>query len=293
MTEWKEVSRSRMFGGWQVRYEHQSKVLGCKMAVSVSLPPAAEEWEMKKRGRRPPVVYYLSGLTCNDQNFVTKAGAQRTAARLGIALVAMDTSPRDVGVPEAEVDWDFGYGAGFYLDASQPPFAAHFRMESYLMRELPALLALAFPGVLDLSRASICGHSMGGHGALTLALRHPGAFRSASAFAPICHPSACPWGVKAFTGYLGADNRAAWEAHDATLLVAGYKGPDLHLLVDQGADDKFLRDGQLLPDAFRAACDAAGMALQYREHAGYDHSYFFVASFIDDHLEHHGKFLLQ
>lgn len=223
---------------------------------------------------------------------MVKAGAQQQAAELGLALIAPDTSPRGAGVPGEADAWDFGVGAGFYLDATQAPWAAHWRMESYLMHELLPLLAEHLP--IDGARLGIFGHSMGGHGALTLALRHPGRFKTLSAFAPIVNPVNCPWGQKAFTGYLGAD-RTAWGEHDATVLmqnqpVAPYPAG---ILIDQGLADKFLHEKQLLPEAFEAACASIGQPLTLRRQPGYDHGYYFIQSFIADHLRHHAALLMR
>jgi S-formylglutathione hydrolase len=250
------------------------------MRFGVFVPPQAKAGPV-------PVLFWLAGLTCTEETFAIKAGAQRTAAALGLMLVTPDTSPRSTGVKGAEDAWDFGSGAGFYLDATQAPWAHHWRMESYVTGELPALLAQRFPA--QQGAMGVFGHSMGGHGALTLALRHPGLYRSVSAFAPIAAPMRCPWGVKAFTGYLGAD-RSGWAAHDATALIeSGARCPPL--LIDQGEADKFLAE-QLLPHRFEAACRDAGQPLTLRRHAGYDHGYFFVASFVEDHLRHHAAALL-
>ena len=236
-----------------------------------------------------PVLFFLAGLTCNEETFATKAGAQRVAAELGLMLVTPDTSPRGTGVEGADAAWDFGTGAGFYLDATQAPWAHHWRMESYITGELPALLAQHF--AVREGDFGIFGHSMGGHGALTLALRHPGLFRSCSAFAPIAAATQCPWGVKAFGGYLGTSDqdRKAWAAHDATELVkSGHRAPPL--LIDQGEADNFLVE-QLHPHLFEAACRAAGQPLTLRRHAGYDHGYFFIASFVEEHLRFHAAAL--
>ncbi|MDA0236035.1 MAG: S-formylglutathione hydrolase, partial [Proteobacteria bacterium] len=233
-----------------------------------------------------PVLYWLSGLTCTDENFMQKAGAQRLAAELGIAIVAPDTSPRGTGVPgDPDGAWDFGLGAGFYVNATEEPWSRHYRMYDYVVTELPALVEANFP-VSD-ARA-ISGHSMGGHGALVCALKNPGRYRSVSAFAPIANPSACPWGEKAFSRYLGAE-RARWLEWDACALIAG-ASERLPLLVDQGEADGFLAE-QLRPEALRAACAAAGHPLTLRLQAGYDHSYYFIASFIDEHLRHHAAAL--
>jgi S-formylglutathione hydrolase len=272
------------FGGEQRFYQHDASEIGLPMKFSVFLPPQAQQGPV-------PAVLYLAGLTCNEETFMVKAGAQRVAAELGLALIAPDTSPRGPqaeSLPGAIASWDFGVGAGFYLDATQAPWQTHWRMESYLMQELLPLLAEHLP--IDGDRLGIFGHSMGGHGALTLALRHPGRFKTLSAFAPIAHPTHCPWGEKAFTGYLGSD-RAAWGEHDATVLmenqpVAPYPSG---ILVDQGLADKFLLENQLLPEAFETACAAIGQPLTLRRQAGYDHGYYFVQSFMTDHLRHHAE----
>ncbi len=279
------ISEHACFGGVQGYYKHSSTVIGLPMRFGVYRPPQA----CGPAAKPVPVLVYLAGLTCNEETFAIKAGAQRVAAELGLMLVTPDTSPRGTGIAEADAAWDFGTAAGFYLDATQAPWAHQWRMESYITGELPAVLAQHFPVEhRDGLHMGVFGHSMGGHGALTLALRHPGLFRSCSAFAPIAAPMQCPWGVKAFTGYLGED-RSAWAAHDATALVqAGRKAPPL--LVDQGEADKFLAE-QLHPHLFEAACREAGQALTLRRHAGYDHGCFFIASFVEDHLRHHAKHL--
>jgi S-formylglutathione hydrolase len=269
------LSRHGCHGGTQSFWQHESAAVGLPMRFGVFVPPQAAQG-------RVPVLLYLAGLTCNEETFAIKAGAQAVAARLGLMLVSPDTSPRGVAIPGADADWDFGIAAGFYLDATQEPWRRHWRMESWIVDELPQLLAAHFPA--DGERLGVCGHSMGGHGALTLALRHPGRFRTVSALAPIANPAQVPWGIKAFTGYLGED-RAAWRQHDAVeLLRAGGRLPPL--LVDQGLDDKFLAD-QLHPDALEAACRETGQPLTLRRHAGYDHGYFFVSTFIGEHLHHH------
>ncbi|MDM0087453.1 MULTISPECIES: S-formylglutathione hydrolase [unclassified Variovorax] len=274
----KTLSEHACFGGTQRFHEHASREIGLPMRFSVFLPPQAADGPV-------PALVYLAGLTCNEETFMVKAGAQRLAAELGLALVAPDTSPRGANAPGEAEAWDFGVGAGFYLDATQAPWATHWRMESYLIGELLPLLGAQCG--LDLQRVGLSGHSMGGHGALTLALRHPGLFRSLSAFAPICAPTRCPWGEKAFTGYLGAD-RSAWLEHDATVLmdnqpVAPYPAG---ILIDQGLADKFLAE-QLHPQLFEAACEHIGQPLTLRRHAGYDHGYYFIQSFMADHLRHH------
>jgi len=274
------LSEHACFGGMQGFYRHASSEIGLPMRFGVYLPPQAIA------GTRVPAMVWLAGLTCSEETFATKAGAQRAAAELGVMLVTPDTSPRDTGVAGADAHWDFGNGAGFYLDATQAPWAERWRMESYVTRELPELLAAHFPWRHD--RLGLFGHSMGGHGALTLALRHPGLFRSVSAFAPVAAPMQSPWGVKAFTNYLG-DDRAAWAAHDATELVkSGARAPAL--LVDQGLADKFLAE-QLHIDHFETACRQAGQSLTVRRHQGYDHGYFFIASFVEDHLRFHADAL--
>jgi S-formylglutathione hydrolase len=279
---------NRCFGGLHRRYRIASAELRGDTVVAVFLPPQA------LAGARVPALYWLSGLTCSDENFMQKAGAQRLAAELGLALVAPDTSPRGEEVPtDPAGGWDFGHGAGFYVDATEPPWSRHYRMHSYVSAELPALVEAELP-ISD--RRGISGHSMGGHGALVCAMRHPGLYRSVSAFAPIANPSRCPWGRKAFGHLLGADPEG-WQAWDASALLAagqGPVGPDgqlLPLLVDQGTADGF-RESQLRPEVLESAAAACGHPLQLRQQEGYDHSYFFVASFIDDHLRHHAAALL-
>lgn len=270
------------FGGEQRFYQHASQVIGLPMRFALYLPPQAQQGPV-------PMVVYLAGLTCTEETFPTKAGAQRIAAELGIALLAPDTSPRGANVAGEADYWDFGAGAGFYLDATQAPWARHWRMESYLMTELLPLLGQS--GVADTTRLGLMGHSMGGHGALTLAFRHPGRFASLSALAPICAPTQCPWGEKAFTGYLGED-RTAWAAHDATALVRQRHAAGLAplypkgILVDQGLADKFLAN-QLHPHLLEAACADAGQPLTLRRHDGYDHGYYFISTFIEEHLRFH------
>jgi len=277
------LSEHACFGGVQRFYQHDSEAIGLPMRFAVYLPPGAASAH-DAQTRRLPVLFYLAGLTCNEETFMIKAGAQRMAAQLGMILVAPDTSPRGANVPGEGDAWDFGVGAGFYLDATQEPWARHYRMHSYIL-ELRALVAGLLPA--DPERVGIFGHSMGGHGALTLALRHPDLFRSVSAFAPIAAPSRCPWGRKAFGGYLGPDE-STWRGHDATQLVqdAGRAVFPKGILVDQGLADKFLAD-QLYPEAFEEACAAAGQPLELRRHAGYDHGYYFISTFVDDHLRFH------
>ena len=271
------VQEQKCFGGRQVRYKHQSAVLNCDMQFSVFLPPQAAE-------RKVPALYWLSGLTCSDENFSVKAGAQRVAAELGIALIIPDTSPRGDGVAD-DPAYDLGQGAGFYVNATQAPWAQHYQMYDYILTELPTLLEAQLP--LSDQRA-ISGHSMGGHGALVLALRNPQRFTSVSAFAPIANPLNCPWGQKAFTAYLGED-RTTWEDYDASLLLAQYRG-DLPMLVDQGDADNFLSE-QLKPQTLYTAGMQAKANLLLRMQPGYDHSYYFIASFIEEHLRFHAGYL--
>jgi len=274
------LSRQRSFDGWHTRYRHRADTLNCDMQFAVYLPPQAE------RQQNLPVLYWLSGLTCTDENFMQKAGAHRLAAELGLILVAPDTSPRGPNVPDdPQGAYDLGLGAGFYVNATQAPWAQHYRMYDYVVHELPALIEAQFP-VSD--RRGIAGHSMGGHGALICTLKNPGRYRSVSAFAPICHPSACPWGEKAFTHYLGPE-RDAWRQWDACLLLPDAQ-EQLPMLIDQGEADEFLSQ-QLNPQALADAARACGYPLQLRMQPGYDHSYYFIASFIDDHLRHHAAAL--
>lgn len=282
-TPLRTLSEHRCFGGKQSFYEHPSSEIGLPMRFSVFLPPQAEHGPV-------PALIYLAGLTCNEETFMAKAGAQRLAAELGLALITPDTSPRGAAVESIEgasASWDFGIGAGFYLDATAAPWQTHWRMESYITAELLPVVTDAF--AIDPVRIGIFGHSMGGHGALTLALRHPTLFKSVSAFAPICAPSQCPWGQKAFTAYLGNDEHS-WHQHDAAALmnaapVAPYPGG---ILIDQGMADKFLAE-QLHPERFESACAQAGQPLTLRRHARYDHGYYFVQSFMADHLRHHAR----
>ena len=274
------VSRNKCFGGIQGVYNHESRETACIMRFGVFLPPQAEAHPV-------PVLYWLSGLTCTEENFIVKAGAQRVAAELGLAIIAPDTSPRGLKIPGEADNYDFGVGAGFYVDATQAPWSRGYRMYSYVAKELPELIESNFS--VDPARAGIFGHSMGGHGALTVALKNPDAYKSVSAFAPISSPMRCPWGEKALTGYLGAD-RALWRDYDATALIEsrGWKGPAL--LIDQGANDQFL-ESQLKPELLKEACGRAGVPLDLRLQAGYDHSYFFIASFIEDQLRFHARHL--
>lgn len=272
------LSEHNCFGGNVGFFQHQSTEIGLPMRFSVFLPS-------KARAKVVPALVYLAGLTCDEQTFMTKAGAQRVAEELGIALVAPDTSPRGANVPGETDAWDFGVAAGFYLDATQPAWKEHYRMESWLMTELLPLLASSFP--IDEKRVGVFGHSMGGHGALTLALRHPGRFKTVSAFAPICAPTQCPWGKKAFTGYLGSDAED-WASHDASLLMREQRevAYPMGILIDQGLNDKFL-DLELLPHRFEAACLAVGQPLVLRRHEGHDHGYYFISTFMEEHLRFH------
>ncbi|KAK9837128.1 hypothetical protein WJX81_004933 [Elliptochloris bilobata] len=276
----KEVKSAKCFGGKNVRYELKSKELGCTTTFTVYYPPAAQSGKV-------PIIYFLAGLTCDDENFINKAGAQRTAAALGVALVCPDTSPRGLDVPGESESWDFGVGAGFYLNATQERWR-NWRMYAYITEELPA--ALRSLPLLDVDTASVMGHSMGGHGALVLGLRNPARYRSISAFSPIAHPCAVPWGHKAFGGYLG-DDRAAWKQYDATELAGEYSGPKRDILIDVGTTDPYL-ENQLKPDDFsEAAAGSKALEVQLRKQDGYDHSYAFISTFVDDHLRHHAKAL--
>ncbi|MDT8439926.1 MAG: S-formylglutathione hydrolase [Wenzhouxiangellaceae bacterium] len=279
MTELQTRSLHRCFGGRQGFYSHDSEACNGPMNFAVFVPP-------HQPGARLPVVYYLSGLTCTEEVFVIKAGAQRIAAELGLVLVSPDTSPRHTGIKDATGDWEFGEGAGFYLDATQAPYRENFRMYSYITRDLPEAIAEHFP--VDTTRAGIMGHSMGGHGALTIGLRNRARYASISAFAPIVAPTEVPWGQKAFPRYLGED-REHWQDYDACALVARQQTNGT-ILVDQGLGDDFL-ETQLQPERFEQACAAAGQALELRRHPGYDHGYFFIQSFIEDHLRHHAAAL--
>jgi len=274
-----KISEQLCFGGKQVRFSHHSAVLNCQMQFSVFLPPQAETANV-------PALYWLSGLTCTDENFSSKAGAQRVAAELGLALIMPDTSPRGEGVPDdANGAYDFGLGAGFYVNATVAPFAKHYQMYDYIVSELPALLEAELP--LSNKRA-ISGHSMGGHGALVIGLRNSTRFSSISAFSPICNPINCAWGIKALTGYLGED-KTHWQQYDASVLLAT-KGSTLPIFVDQGLADNFY-PAQLQTEALIKAAHDAGVAAEIRLQPGYDHSYYFIASFIDEHLRFHAKHL--
>lgn len=274
------ISQNKSFGGTQGVYRHESAITGCAMRFGVYMPPAAEQGPV-------PVLFWLSGLTCTEENFIVKAGAQRVAAELGIAIVTPDTSPRGLNYSGEADSYDFGVGAGFYVDAVKAPWVKGYRMRSYIVEELFQLVTGGFS--VERTRAGIFGHSMGGHGALTIGLKHPDQFKTISAFAPIVSPTRCPWGEKALAGYLGND-RATWGDYDATLLVKkhGWSGPAL--LVDQGTADQFLEE-QLKPELLVTACAEAKVPLNLRMQQGYDHSYFFISTFMEDHLRHHAAHL--
>ena len=277
------VEEHACFDGVQRIYRHESKTIGLPMRFSVYLPPQA-------KAGRVPALFYLAGLTCTEETFPIKAGAQRHAAQHGLALIAPDTSPRGAGVPGETDAWDFGAGAGVYVDATREPWSKHYRMYSYVRDELRDAVSANLP--VNGERVGIFGHSMGGHGALMLALRNPDVYRSVSAFAPIAAPTRCPWGEKAFSGYLGND-REAWKQYDASELVGrATRRFDEGILIDQGLADQFLPN-QLNPDLFEAACRAAGQPLTLRRHAGYDHGYFFIQTFVGDHIAHHARVLGQ
>lgn len=271
------IGRHASFGGWQEVWRHDSEALACAMRFGVYLPPQV-------RTRRCPVLYWLSGLTCTEQNFITKAGAQRYAAEHGLIVVAPDTSPRGAEVADDEA-YDLGQGAGFYVNASERPWSAHYRMYDYVVEELPHLIEAHFPAT---EARGVSGHSMGGHGALIVALKNPERYRSVSALAPIAAPSRTPWGEKAFDAYLGPA-RDAWRAWDACALI-GDGARTAPILVDQGGDDEFA-DAQLTPELLREACESAGQPLELRLQPGYDHSYYFVATFIGEHIAHHARAL--
>lgn len=274
------------FGGTLLKLTHQSSTTGTPMNLNLYLPPAAAH-----KGQKVPLLIYLSGLTCTPDNCTEKGFFQHGASRHGLAVLYPDTSPRGLGLPGEADSYDFGEAASFYIDATRAPFEKNYRMESYLTSELPEALFGAFGDRLDRDRVSITGHSMGGHGALTLYLKHPGMYKSVSAFAPISNPINCPWGQKAFAGYLGEDNKDEWKKHDATELVKGWKGP-LNMLVDVGTGDNFYKQKQLLPENLAQAVKEAGLdGFEMRFQEGYDHSYFFMSSFSDEHVAHAAKFL--
>jgi len=281
MSTLKELSTVKTFGGWVKRYSHLSTTVQTEMKFYVFLPPQVNN-------APAPVLYYLSGLECSDENFIVKGGAFEWAAKYGIILVSADTSPRGAGV-EGETDsWDFGVGAGFYVDATEPKWAKNYRMYSYITNELPNLINSNFPTIPE--KKSIFGHSMGGHGALICALKNPGTFKSVSAFAPISHPSVVPWGRKAFSGYLGSDE-SKWKEYDATELVGKYHGEKLDILIDQGTGDRFHNE-QLKPEDFEVAAKSnSHVSVTLRLQQDYNHSYFFVSTFMQDHIAHHAKYL--
>ena len=272
-----QFGASKNFGGWTKMFSHPSESCGGEMKFSVFLPPQAESGNV-------PVLYWLSGLTCNHENFITKAGAQQYAAQSGIMLVAPDTSPRGAGVQGEDDDYDLGSGAGFYINATEDKWAANYRMEDYIIHELPKIIGVNFPVVKG--KESIFGHSMGGHGALTLALKNPGRFCSVSAFSPICAPSQCQWGEKVFTNYLG-ENRESWKKHDANELIQN-STLEIPLLIDQGGDDPFL-EKELNFELFCNTCEKRNQKLTARLQSGYDHSYYFIATFMEDHIQHHAR----
>lgn len=280
MSQITEIAANKSFGGWHKRFKHYSSTLSCEMIFAVYLPPQAET-------QKVPVLWWLSGLTCTDENFMQKAGAQRIAAELGIAIICPDTSPRGLDLPGEHDSYDFAYGAGFYVNATQAPWKTNYQMYDYVTQELPALVMANLP--LN-GHESISGHSMGGHGALVLALRQPDRYASVSAFAPITNPSNCPWGEKAFSGYLGTQ-RGTWAQYDACKLISTRQSRQ-ELFVDQGEADSFIAE-QLKPEQLLAVCKEVEHPLIYRSHAGYDHSYFFIASFIEEHLRYHATHLFR
>ena len=273
-------SEYRCFDGTVAYYSHQSSTCNCEMNFAVYLPPQIESSTV-------PILYYLSGLTCTEENFITKAGALQYAAELGIMLVAPDTSPRNTGIPGENDAWDLGSGAGFYVDATESPWQKHYQMYSYVTQELPNLIDRNFAVKLD--KQSIFGHSMGGHGALICALKNPQQYLSVSAFAPIAAPMQCPWGDKSFTAYLGTQ-RQKWAEYDASQLVLQTQLSST-ILIDQGTADQFYQEQQLLPENFQAACEKVRQKINLRWHQGYDHSYFTISSFIKDHMQHHAAYL--
>jgi S-formylglutathione hydrolase len=280
MTMLELVEEHRCFDGVQRIYKHESKSIGLPMRFSVFLPSKASSGKV-------PALFYLAGLTCTEETFPIKAGAQRYAAEHGIALIAPDTSPRGADIPGEKDAWDFGVGAGFYVDATREPWSKHYRMYSYVTQDLRSVVLAELP--VDGDKLGIFGHSMGGHGALVLALRNPELYKSVSAFAPIAAPSQCPWGVKAFSGYLG-DDRAAWAQYDASELVKNAARVEGGILIDQGLGDQFLKE-QLHPDIFERNAKAAGQDVTVRRHDGYDHGYFFIQTFVGDHIAHHARTL--
>ncbi|XP_028405447.1 S-formylglutathione hydrolase-like [Dendronephthya gigantea] len=280
MSDLTEVTSNKSFGGFQKVFNHKSKELECQMNFAIYIPPQANAGKV-------PVLYWLSGLTCTEANFTAKAGCQRIASEHGIIIVAPDTSPRNCNIDGEDDDWDFGTGAGFYVDATEEKWKKHYRMYSYITKELPALVNANFP-VLE-GQISIFGHSMGGHGALIAFIKNPGLYKSASAFGPICNPMNCPWGQKAFSGYLGS-NKDSWKEYDATELMKTYKGPKPEILIDQGLGDNFYDAKQLLPENFKKVCEEVNYPLNLRMHEEYDHNYYFISTFLEDHVKHHAKY---
>jgi len=280
MTSIKEVSSNKVFGGYQKVFSHLSLEVNCEMKFSVFLPPKVED------GTKAPVLYYLSGLTCTEQNFITKGGAQKYAAEKGLIIVGPDTSPRGCNIEGEDDSYDFGSGAGFYVDATVDKWKKNYRMYSYVTKELPEIINANFPVIPD--KASIFGHSMGGHGALTIFLKNPGKYRSVSAFAPICNPTQVSWGIKCLGGYLG-DNKELWKVYDATELAKTYKGPPTEILIDVGKADEFINN--LKPERLVASCAESKTPIVLRLQEGYDHSYYFISSFMEDHINHHAKYL--
>ncbi|PVU97713.1 hypothetical protein BB561_000347 [Smittium simulii] len=288
MTDYKleQVQKNSCFGGVVYKYQHYSPVLSCTMRFNIYLPPAVSA----NPNSKVPVLYFLSGLTCTEDNMITKSGVLQYLSNENIALVTPDTSPRNCGIEGEEDAWDLGTGAGFYVDATTPKWSKHYNMYSYISNELPEIISSNFPIIK--SKSSIFGHSMGGHGAIMIALRNPGMFKSVSAFAPICHPSECHVGIKCFEEYLGPKS-ACWDKYDSTELASNYQDQHISILMDQGSDDSFLKDNSLLPDHLVAAVENSKsfISLETRVHPGYDHSYWFVQSFIKDHIDFHAKFL--
>jgi len=280
-TALRQLANSKCFGGFVRKFQHPSFCTNSEMKFQVFLPPQAVA------GARVPVLYWLSGLTCNEDNFMHKAGAFNAAAKSGVMIVCPDTSPRGCNIEGDKASWDFGEGAGFYVNATEPKWERNYRMYDYVVHELPALVDHHLPSN---GRQSVFGHSMGGHGALVCFLRNPNRYASVSAFSPICHPSVVPWGVKAFTGYLGS-NKEAWKQYDATELVKVYNGPKVPILIDQGTDDQFLPQKQLLPEDFEAAAKTVNYPVTIRMQEGYDHSYYFISTFVEDHISHHARML--
>lgn len=281
--ELKLVSSTKYFSGYSKVYEHASDTVKCNMRFAIYLPSKSET-------EKVPVLYWLSGLTCTEQNFITKSGVQRLAEKYGLVIVCPDTSPRGCNIEGEEDSWDFGTGAGFYLDATQPKWKTNYNMHSYVTKELPAIIQKNFPILPD--KQGIFGHSMGGHGALICALRNPTKYKSVSAFAPICNPMNCPWGTKAFTGYLG-DDRETWKEWDATELARNFTSPSpySYIVIEQGKEDEFLKSGQLLPENFVEVCRQVKLPVMLRQHEGYDHGMSFIATFLEDHFKHHADIL--